>query len=87
MNELLQCNVNVAAPEFQILIKVAVHELLHRYGTNLHCKLPIGELKSNSLDPSDPARWAYGLDTDSSWMYGGFRIAMHTSRPQVWSQP
>lgn len=56
-------------PEFETVLSVMAHEILHQWASHVRFRLPDGSV-SEGLLGRDNAHWSYLLDTDASVQYG-----------------
>lgn len=57
-------------PNYQLLMKTAMHEVMHRYGPNVRYKNAANEIKLDLGNPVNKPHWSFALDSDASIMYG-----------------
>ena len=57
-------------PNYQVLMKTAMHEVMHRYGPNVRYKNAANEVKTDLGNPVNKPHWSFALDSDASIMYG-----------------
>ncbi|MEJ2347130.1 MAG: PKD domain-containing protein, partial [Gammaproteobacteria bacterium] len=69
MGPLSQYSTDPLNPDFEKVLGVLAHEMLHAWGIGVHFKAPDGSI-SDALLGRDNAHWSYLADTDASVEYG-----------------
>jgi CARDB len=65
-----QYSFNRTNPNYLTLMKTAMHEMMHRYGSDVAYIDGSGQRKTDLSNSFDRPHWSYALDTDASIMYG-----------------